>query len=247
MRNWLIVILLATSFTVARADQKITEVQQNLKDQGFYYGDVNGEKNTETSDAIRRYQIRNGLSVTGELDEPTTQAIRKSEAAEQSSTVAPAPASPQPGATVRPLPPRDSEEDQAPAAQEPGAPFNPPPARPGGDIYQGRPAPERNEVFARTPYETAPPPVQRKVVMDAQRILSERGLFKFPIDGQFSPNLEFSLRAYQTRVGLRPTGRFDLETLAALELLPGSHRGIRPRPRVVVPNEPPVRGEWIRP
>ena len=37
------------------------------------------------------------------------------------------------------------------------------------------------------------------------------------------PKMEFSLRAYQSRVGLAVTGRLDLATLAALELLPGAH------------------------
>ena len=91
MKNFLIVFLAVTSLASARADQKIADAQQSLKDQGFYYGDVNGEKNTETSDAVRRYQIRNGLSVTGDLDDKTLEMIRKTGAAEESATVAPAP------------------------------------------------------------------------------------------------------------------------------------------------------------
>jgi len=43
-------------------------VQQALKDQGFYYGEINGETNANLSAAIRRYQIRNGLQVNGELN-----------------------------------------------------------------------------------------------------------------------------------------------------------------------------------
>ena len=111
--------------------------------------------------------------------------------------------------------------------------------------------PSPNGLFAATPYESAPPEVQRKVIADAQKRLARRGLFKNEIDGSYGPALEFSLRAYQARVGLPSTGRLDLETLAALELLPGAHmpvypmprRGLRERPEA----EPPVRGEWIRP
>jgi len=54
--------------------QRITTIrslQQTLKDQGFYYGTVTGDKSAETTAAIRRYQIRNGLQVTGELNEET--------------------------------------------------------------------------------------------------------------------------------------------------------------------------------
>ncbi len=245
MKKLLIISLFAASLTVVQADQKISEVQQSLKDQGYFYGDVNGEKNTETSDAVRRYQIRNGLSVTGDLDDQTLAAIRKTGAAEESATVAPAPGV---VSTVKPGPPAESVQNRAPAPVEPEQPAAAPaiPQPPDG-VYEGRPVVEQNDLFAHTPYETSPPAVQRKVVMDAQRTLAERGLFKSPVDGVFSPNLEFSLRAYQARVGLRPTGRLDLETLAALELLPGSHRRPVVRPRLVPSNEPPVRGEWIRP
>lgn len=245
MRKFLIVFLFAASLAVARADQKISEAQQSLKDQGYFYGDVNGEKNTETSDAVRRYQIRNGLSVTGDLDDQTLAAIRKTGAAEESASLAPAPSV---ASTAKPVPPREAVENRSPAAEEAEQPPAPPasPRTPDG-VYDGRPVVERNDAFSRTPYETSPPEVQRKVIMDAQRTLSERGLFKSPVDGVFSPELEFSLRAYQARVGLPPTGRLDLETLAALELLPGSHRRPVARPRVVPSNEPPVRGEWIRP
>src|SRR5437867_12886949 len=52
----------------ARADQTVQSVQQALKDQGFYYGNVTGEKSAETTAAIRRYQIRSGLQVTGEIN-----------------------------------------------------------------------------------------------------------------------------------------------------------------------------------
>jgi hypothetical protein len=59
--------------------------------------------------------------------------------------------------------------------------------------------------------------------------------------------MELSLRAYQARAGLPVTGRFDLETLAALELLPRARAPIfNPfRQRVPPRSEPPVRGEWI--
>src|SRR5262245_35663004 len=56
------------SVCLLRADQSIADVQQALKDQGFYYGDVTGTKTADTTAAIRRYQIRNGLQVTGEVD-----------------------------------------------------------------------------------------------------------------------------------------------------------------------------------
>src|SRR5437764_15387007 len=58
-----------------RADQTIQSVQQALADQGFYYGNVTGEKSVETTAAIRRYQIRNGLQVTGEINQETLRSL----------------------------------------------------------------------------------------------------------------------------------------------------------------------------
>jgi len=89
--------------------------------------------------------------------------------------------------------------------------------------------------------------VQRNLVLSAQIALARRGLYRGEIDGIYGPAMEFSLRAYQARTGLPVTGRFDLETLAALQLLPRARaptfnpfrQRLRPRP------EPPVRGDWI--
>jgi len=89
--------------------------------------------------------------------------------------------------------------------------------------------------------------VQRNVVLSAQIALARRGLYRGEIDGLYGPAVELSLRAYQAHTGLPVTGRFDLETLGALQLLPRARapifnpfrQRVRPRP------EPPVQGDWI--
>ena len=58
-----------------RADQLVESVQQALKDEGFYYGEVSGDINANLTAAIRRYQIRNGLQVTGELNDETLRSL----------------------------------------------------------------------------------------------------------------------------------------------------------------------------
>src|SRR6187551_3892688 len=68
-----VVTLCAVNF--ARADEALRSLQQTLKSQGFYYGAVTGDKNAETTAAIRRYQIRNGLKVTGEINEETLRSV----------------------------------------------------------------------------------------------------------------------------------------------------------------------------
>src|SRR5437773_11475371 len=63
---------------LVRADQTTQSVQQALKGQGFYYGNVTGDKSAETTAAVRRYQIRNGLQVTGEINPETLRSLNLS-------------------------------------------------------------------------------------------------------------------------------------------------------------------------
>src|SRR5438477_8046362 len=79
-----------------RADQTIQSVQQALTDQGFYYGNVTGEKSAETTAAIRRYQIRNGLQVTGEINSETLRSLNVSSNSASSRPVTPTSSVPQP-------------------------------------------------------------------------------------------------------------------------------------------------------
>ena len=243
-----VMAMLATVAAANGGDQTIEDAQRALKEQGFYYGEVNGRNNADTTAAIRRYQIRNGLEVTGELNDETLRSIRANSSEPQSASPS-APAS-APPPEPRPVAPTDdsdlrsdNSDDQTPPTKFSARPRNPIQLDPN----QGSVVPPQAGLFAGTPYETASIKVQRRVIADAQRLLAARGWFKGRIDGAYGPDLEFSLRAYQARVGLRATGRLDLETLAALELLPGAHTPfIAPR-RPIGPALPPVRGEWVRP
>jgi len=88
------------------------------------------------------------------------------------------------------------------------------------------PGTPRGGVFAGTPYEAAPPDVQHNVVVSAQIALARRGLYRGEVDGVYGSGMELSLRAYQARTRLPVTGRLDLETLAALRLLPRPHEPV---------------------
>jgi peptidoglycan hydrolase-like protein with peptidoglycan-binding domain len=70
--------ILAISFSViasASADDNIRAVQTKLKEGGFYFGKVDGAMSSDLSAALTRYQIRNGLQITGQLDEETSKAL----------------------------------------------------------------------------------------------------------------------------------------------------------------------------
>src|SRR6266571_7779865 len=100
MKTTIAALIFIGSMMLMRADQLVERVQQALKDQGFYYGEVSGEMNANVTAAIRHYQIRNGLQVSGELNSETLQSlgIDSSASAPQGAK----PASPRPAAPPRP-------------------------------------------------------------------------------------------------------------------------------------------------
>jgi peptidoglycan hydrolase-like protein with peptidoglycan-binding domain len=228
------------SVGLMRADQRVESVQQALKDQGFYYGEITGEANANLTAAIRRYQIRNGLQVNGELNSETLRSLGldSSAPARPAAKTAPSPSPSLPDL-------RDQSSGEAAGVTPPrGQPFAS--ASPDRQIYPSNPvapgAPPGG-LFARTPYEAAPPDVQHNVVVSAQIALARRGLYRGEIDGVYGSAMELSVRAYQARTRLPITGRLDLQTLAVLRLLPRPREPVydplrkrmRPRPG------PPIR------
>lgn len=57
------------------ADENVQAVQEKLRDGGFYTGEIDGAYSTELSAALTRYQIRNGLPISGQLDVETSEAL----------------------------------------------------------------------------------------------------------------------------------------------------------------------------
>src|SRR5439155_26072993 len=150
--------------------------------------------------------------VTGELDQETLRALR---AASSSST-----------ATTTTTPqPRDIEDSGN--TTERIAPATSPSRDLQTDREEPAPVESAARVFSNTPYETAPAELQQRVILGAQTLLRRRGFYKGESDGVIGANLEFSVRAFQSRLGIPPNGRLDKDTLAALGLLP-SQRGRTP-------------------
>jgi peptidoglycan hydrolase-like protein with peptidoglycan-binding domain len=243
MKAKIAALIFIGSLMLARADQMIESVQQALKDQGFYYGEITGQMSPDLTAAIRRYQIRSGVQVNGQLNSETLQSlgINSSAAAQPAAKpVSPSPALPRPG-------------DQSPVE---GANMTPAPVQPfpnapqDQQVYPSNPlAPDTSMTgaLARTPFETAPPDVQHNVIISAQIALARRGLYHEEVNGIYGPAMEFSLRAYQARARIPVTGRLDLETLAALRLLPQPRQPFYDpsRRRWRPPPGPPIRGEWV--
>jgi peptidoglycan hydrolase-like protein with peptidoglycan-binding domain len=217
------------------ADPAVESAQQKLKDGGFYYGEINGKKDADTTAAIRRYQIRNGLQITGELNTETQRALGLTSKPATAPATRPAqtPAT-RPAETPGPTPPGFLEENAAPTPTP--VPRSEP--RQENEVEEAHEPPrqpriESASVLAETPYEGAPPQVQQDIVSRAQMILMRHGFYRDEIDGLYGPAMNFALRNYQARFGLQPSGRLDVETLAALSLLPEQQRtsGYRPSHR----------------
>src|SRR5437667_6280795 len=114
MKSKIAALIFIGSLMLARADQLVESVQQALKDQGFYYGEVSGEMNANLTAAIRRYQIRNGLQVTGELNDETLRSLGIKSSGLSRPTTKPASPTPAPSA-VPSEPPSDGTETASPA------------------------------------------------------------------------------------------------------------------------------------
>jgi Putative peptidoglycan binding domain len=57
------------------ANHNVRAVQEKLRDGGFYLGEIDGAYSSQLSAALTRYQIRNGLPITGQLDVDTSKAL----------------------------------------------------------------------------------------------------------------------------------------------------------------------------
>lgn len=97
----------------ASADDQVRNVQTELKNRGFYYGEVDGQSGPEMTSAIRRYQIRNGLEVTGTLTQETLAGLGMVAGKPQpSAPVAKAPDAPRQPAVARTAPPVNIRRDE---------------------------------------------------------------------------------------------------------------------------------------
>jgi len=75
MRTVLVFFLTVCLTGSLLGDEQTRAIQERLREQGFYYGEVDGHGGDETSAAIRRYQIRHGLRVTGQANAETLRSL----------------------------------------------------------------------------------------------------------------------------------------------------------------------------
>jgi len=260
----------SAELTTASADEQTRSVQSQLKDQGFYYGDLDGKSGPELSAAIRRYQIRNGLEVSGSLNKETVDSLSGAPAEPARTKAAPAPAQPKSQPQYAPPPVEEAkprpqvnlhrnddfrEGDRRVLEEETGrsaAPRTggiPPPAALDGAVVEPNIPGPYSDFFAGTPYATAPRVVQEGTMRRAQQFLADRGFYREPVDGAPGPATEEAVLTYQRNARIPLTGRLDLQTLASLRLLPGRGVGnppLKPFYGTGTSGSRPVyRGVWV--
>jgi peptidoglycan hydrolase-like protein with peptidoglycan-binding domain len=75
VKSLLTAVLLAASILIARADDLTLAVQTRLAKLGYYDGNLDGSWGSQTSTAVRRFQVARELRVTGELNPATLNAL----------------------------------------------------------------------------------------------------------------------------------------------------------------------------
>ena len=200
MKRIVLHLVVALSFAgTVRADQTIQSVQQALTEQGFYYGNVTGEKSAETTAAVRRYQIRNGLQVNGEINSETLRSLNVRSKSASSPRVTST------SAVTQPTPSRP-DYNSRPALDSSPRSYSEPGRR------------GENQVFLGTPSGLAPPEMPVRMVAEVQRQLESRGYYRGGIDGRYGRGTAFAVRTFQLQSGISPSGQIDMRTLDALGL-----------------------------
>lgn len=242
MKPFTFLLALGCLLSSAFAGDPMRDVQTALRKEGFYYGEVTGSENAETGAAIRRFQIRNGISVTGKLNGETLAAMGLGPKSAKPVANAPAPApvaGPPPAAQLNPPPPAQVAPADVARQPMPGVEAAPDPTtaselgaaarrsvRDGFAVVDPPspiPAPVSTPMatmFRGTPFANAPREVQQGTIRRAQSIMAARRSYRGPLDGVAGPATSEAIFIFQAETGLPRSGRLDFETLGEMNLLP---------------------------
>ncbi len=237
------------------ADDGTRAAQSALKAKGFYFGELDGELSAETAAAIKRFQIRNALDVTGTLTPQTSEALNQGDEKPETPPAASPGPSELPAVPASRVPPQSAVPERVPVwglRETPSPAKSADAAQSAGRTSEALEAGGYPQLFAKTPFASAPLEVQRSTVRRAQALLSRDEIFHEAIDGQPGAAFEEALLIYQRRARLALSGRLDLETLSQMRLLPGAGGGgpaLQPFNAGSVESHEPkklYRGVWIR-
>lgn len=68
-------LLLLFTSSLALGDERVRQVQEELRRRNLYFGDVDGQASPDLANALKRYQGRKGFAVTGSIDDETASSL----------------------------------------------------------------------------------------------------------------------------------------------------------------------------
>ena len=68
-------LLLLPLSGLARADETVRQIQEELRKRNLYFGNIDGHSSAVLTDALKRYQARKGFTVTGQVDRDTATSL----------------------------------------------------------------------------------------------------------------------------------------------------------------------------
>ena len=72
LRVFTLFVLLSSPLAgLARADETVRQIQEELRKRNLYFGNIDGQSSPVLTDALKRYQARKGFAVTGKVDGDT--------------------------------------------------------------------------------------------------------------------------------------------------------------------------------
>ena len=161
--------------SAAGAEENVRAVQSKLADEGCYFGEIDGAYSSDFSAALSRYQIRNGLPITGQLDAETSKALGAKPAVGPS--IATTEQSPE---TWRQLRKRERRKSTKARQLEPAATESPSPADNETPPTATEPPIQTTPVEARTSTETTQPASAPPATASADEFSAERCVIMWP-------------------------------------------------------------------
>lgn len=195
------VSFLCIASAAVRAEGTVRAAQEQLRQRGFYFGEADGTAGPETAAAVTRFQIRQGLQISGELDAATMKELGLSAPAAQRAESAGS-------ETWRLLRQRDEQFLQRAQEGSGGRPVEPTPSAPSAP-----PPPRKAEAAAPRPVApkpAAPEPASND--FDRERLRDYVGAF---VLAGLAPRVEAEIEFFADRVDYFDRGMVARGTLRA--------------------------------